>query len=74
MGDYIAVKDKFNPLLYQCKTCKTFLQSKYEGQFVSCPCGNAVDQTAYYTRTIAGVGCKPSDLEIVKDGNAEPTA
>lgn len=62
--EYLTLVSKsFNPALYQCKTCKTFLQSKYEGQFVACRCGNAVDQTAYYTRIIGNI----NNLEVVKD-------
>lgn len=37
---------------YQCQTCKQIIWSRYEGEYRSCMCGNAVDQTAYYTRLI----------------------
>lgn len=42
---------EFNPILCQCRTCETKLQSATPGQFVSCECGDSfVDQTPYYSR------------------------
>jgi hypothetical protein len=38
---------------YKCLDCKGIMQSKYEGEYSQCLCGNsAVDQTEYYTRVI----------------------
>lgn len=36
---------------YKCRNCHNVIQSKYEGNFVQCPCGDSfVDQTKYYIR------------------------
>lgn len=41
----------FNPPLCQCLICDTKLKSSYQGEFVSCECGESfVDQTAHYSR------------------------
>lgn len=42
---------EFKPIQYLCECRKEVLQSKYEGEFVSCSCNKCfVDQTRHYTR------------------------
>ena len=52
--DYSTGKFPFGPP-QMCPDCKTKLQSRYRGEFSSCPCGNAVDQTAHYSRYLGNV-------------------
>jgi len=40
----------FDPEPWYCKTCEKILVSSYPGEFVSCKCGNFVDQTEHYMR------------------------
>ena len=41
----------FNPILCQCESCDTILQSSFPGEFVACECGHSfVDQHDFYSR------------------------
>jgi hypothetical protein len=54
-------KIEFKPNKYIAKCCKSILQSKYPGQFVSCSCGESfIDETEYYVR---GGG----DVELIEE-------
>lgn len=48
-------KDVWEGPIYVCSKCSQELQSRYEGEFVSCICGNFIDSTKLYTR-IGGSG------------------
>jgi len=40
----------------ECNKCGDSIQSKYEGQFVTCKCGAiSVDQTRHYSRFIGNM-------------------
>jgi len=56
----------------QCRKCGTVLVSKYRHDFVSCPCGNAIDGGLSYLKRSG----KPDELEelskvrVIADSNA----
>ena len=41
---------KWVPTKYLCSDCREVIFSSYPGEFVTCKCGNFVDQTRHYTR------------------------
>ena len=45
----------FVPSKYRCKSCEQVIFSTFPGEFVSCKCGNYVDQSRYYIR-VGGAG------------------
>ena len=46
---------EFKPRKFRCIQCGEVIFSRYSGEFVSCSCGNYVDQTMHYIR-IGGKG------------------
>jgi len=62
--DYKTGKFPFGPPM-MCPTCKTKLQSKYRGEFVRCPCGNAVDQTGHYSRYLGEIVHYEEQIEFL---------
>ncbi len=53
-------KEPFVGTVMICNDCKGEFFSKYQGEFVRCPCGKCfIDETRYYAR-VSG-NCKPKE-------------